>query len=79
MNIKIDLRRLDIVLAEKEMGFYGLRGKGIAVNTLHRIRQGKSSSTRTIGKLANALNVPVERIIADEIKEEESKEVGYVQ
>ena len=39
---------------------------GCTVSVLHRIKNGKRVNTLTVGKLAEALGVPAESLLADE-------------
>ena len=65
MRLQIDLWALDKELARKHLVMSNLRDKGISSATLSRIRQGKPTTTRTIGKLAHALGVSVESLIEE--------------
>lgn len=59
----INRRRLDFILAEQCMAISDLRQENLSAATLTRIRKGCEVSTKTAGKLARALNVPLERLI----------------
>jgi len=64
--MKICKRKLDIALAEQCKNASDLHAEGIPPATLAHIRKGKSTTTKTLGKIAKALNVPVERLLKQE-------------
>jgi len=69
MRLIIDLRALNIELARKQKNITDLRSEGLSSATLSRAIRGVPITTRTVGKLANALDVPVESIIESEVNE----------
>jgi hypothetical protein len=66
--MKINRQRLDFVLAEQCKAVTDLRQENLSAATLTRIRKGLDVSTRTAGKLARVLGVPLERLIETEAK-----------
>ena len=61
--MKISIAKLDFVLAEQCKCATDLRQLSFSPATVTRIRQGHEVGTKTAGKLAKALNVPLERLI----------------
>lgn len=64
--MKIDPRKLDMLLAERCLSITDLRGKGLSPQTLTRVRRGEAVKPKTIGKLAQGLGVNVADIIKEE-------------
>lgn len=64
--MKIDNRKLDLVLAQRCETLSNLRGKGLSPQTITRIVNGSEVKPVTIGKLAKALGVDVREIIKEE-------------
>jgi len=60
--LKIDTRKLDLVLAAQCKNTTDLRGV-LNPATITRIRKGQGVGTKTAGKLAKALNVPIEQLV----------------
>lgn len=60
--MRIDRNKIDFVLAEQCKSISELCPV-LSASTLARIRKGCDISTKTAGKLARALNVPLERLI----------------
>lgn len=60
--MKVDLNRLDIVLARECKTMRDLR-KGVSPQTLTRIRRGEEVKPRTLGKIARTLCVDVTEIM----------------
>lgn len=60
--MRIDRQKLDIALAEQRKTATDLRST-LSPATITRIRQGCDVGTKTAGKLAAALNVPVEKLV----------------
>jgi transcriptional regulator with XRE-family HTH domain len=75
-NLRPNAKKIDLVIAEKEMLQKEVCKKaGISQQTLSAIRRsGGRASLITIGKIANALGVPVSEIIVEE--EYQKAEVG---
>ncbi len=65
--MKVNRKKLDCVLAEQCKVATDLRGT-LAPATITRIRRGDDVNTRTVGKLARALNVPLEQILEQEAR-----------
>ncbi len=65
--MKINRQKLDIALAKQCMVMNDLKDEFSPV-TLNRLRNDRnySPTTKTVGRLARALNVPVESIIENE-------------
>ena len=61
--MKISIDKLNFTLAEQCKCASDLRLVSFSPATITRIRQGREVSTKTAGKLAKALNVPLERLI----------------
>ncbi|MCL2463113.1 MAG: hypothetical protein FWF44_10640 [Defluviitaleaceae bacterium] len=71
--MRIDLDRLDAVLAERVMKISDLRGNTLAPATIAKIRRGEDVGAGTARKLARALGVPLElltesRVVIDRVK-----------
>jgi DNA-binding Xre family transcriptional regulator len=64
--MKIDKEKLDRVLAEQCKAASDLRQQFFSPATISRIRRGRDVGTKTAGKLARALDVPLERLIETE-------------
>ena len=59
--MKIDNRKLDLILARRRKSLQELRGNGLSPQTLTRIRRGEDVKPKSIGTLAEALGCdPVE-------------------
>lgn len=63
--MKISVAKMDFVLAEQCKSATDLRKCSFSPATITRIRQGREISTKTAGKLARTLNVPLERLIEE--------------
>lgn len=65
--MKIDIDKLFLILAQKEMsvGVF-CEQAGITSNGLSKIRKGAKSRTETIGRIARILGIPVEELIKKE-------------
>lgn len=64
--MKLNITKLLILLAEKEMSLQELSEKsGVSRNTVSVIKAGKTCRPDTIGKLARSLEVSVEELIED--------------
>jgi len=61
--MKIDNRKLDLLLANQCKAITDLRSEGLSPQTLTRLRRGEEVKPKTVGKLALSLGVPVEDII----------------
>ena len=62
--MKISRNKLDYVLAEQCKNLIDLKeSQGFSSTTLTNIRKEREVSTKTAGKLAKALGVPLERLI----------------
>ena len=63
--MSIDKFKLDIAMANAKMNAYDLcKAAGIQYQTLHRATKGNPCKPATIGKVAKALDVDVEKIVA---------------
>ena len=60
--MKIDLNKLDLVLARECKAMSDLRD-GVSPQTLTRIRRGEEVKPRTLGRIARALGVDVMEIM----------------
>ena len=60
--MKIDVRKLNMMLARRCMALTDLRS-GTSPQTLTRIMRGEEVKPRTVGRIANALGVDVADII----------------
>lgn len=61
--MKINNRKLELILARRCMVMSALRGNGLSPQTITRIRNGADVKPVTVGKIAKALGVdPVEII-----------------
>lgn len=69
--MRIDNRKLDILLAERCMNRGNLRN-GTSPQTLKRASKGAELKPKTVGRIAKALGVSVTDILADS---EQTKEV----
>lgn len=63
--MKIDNRKLDLVLAQRCIPLSALRA-GTSPQTLQRLRKGADVKPATIGRIARALGVDVAEIIKQE-------------
>ncbi len=62
----VDKNSLNLFMAEKRMNPYEVcRRAEISYETFRKLRNGKKGKPATIGKIAAALSVPVEKLIAD--------------
>lgn len=64
--MKIDKRKLELVLAQRCETISSLRGKGLSPQTITRIANGVDVKPVTVGKLAKALGVDVREIIKED-------------
>mgnify|MGYP001780825713 CR=1 FL=1 len=65
--MKISYRKLAIACANSALNITAAISKAnCSINVLHRIKNGKNVNTATVGKLAAALGVTVESLLADE-------------
>ena len=66
--MKINFKNLQIAMAKSCMNPYDLcRETGIQYQTYRRIASGNQCKPATVGKLANALGVPVTDILESEV------------
>lgn len=63
--MRIDKERLEVILARRCTSYRALRSV-VSPQTVAKIRGGKDVTTRAVGKIAQALEVDVEEIIAKE-------------
>ena len=63
--MRIDRQKLDLTLAKQRKAVTDLRST-LSPATITRIRQGCNVGTRTAGKLAHALGVPIEDLVEQE-------------
>lgn len=64
--MKLDLEKLKIAMAEKEVNFSRLADlAGVSKQTVSYIKNGKSCGTDVAGKLAHALGVSVKDILEE--------------
>lgn len=64
--MKVDKKKLDMLLAVRCLSITELRCEGLSPQTLTRIRRGEAVKPKTIGKLARVLGVQVSDIIRKE-------------
>lgn len=65
--MKVNYRKLFIACANARLNITEVINKAnCSINVLHRIKNGKNVNTATAGKLAEALGVTVESLLADE-------------
>ena len=64
--MKIDWQKVEIALAKQCVSANSLR-KSISPQTLLRAKQGREITTRSVGRIASALDVNVEEIIQLEV------------
>lgn len=64
--MKVDIQKLNMILARQCLSFSDLRKEGIAAQTQTRIRKGELITTKTLGKLCKALGVDPAEIIEQE-------------
>jgi len=64
--MKVDNRRLDVVLAKKQLSLTRLRRYGISPQTITKLRKNEDVLPMTVGRLAVALGVDVTEIIERE-------------
>ena len=64
--MKVDNRRLDILLAQKRISLTRLRGK-VSPQTLTKVRRGEDILPMTVGRIAEALEVNVIEIVEQEV------------
>lgn len=64
--MKVDNHKLDLILARRRKSLRELRGEGLSPQTLTRIRRGEDVKPKSVGTLANALDVDVTDIIEEE-------------
>lgn len=63
--MKIDTRKIEILVAERKMSFGELSdAAGISRGNLKTVLTRDNNQPKTVGKMAEALGVPVEDIIA---------------
>jgi len=63
--MKVDLKKMDILLARRCMSLADLQ-PGVSTQTLARIRKGVNITPKTLGRLAAALGVDVREIMKEE-------------
>ena len=63
--MKINRRKFEIALAEQCKSAAELRGT-LSPATITRIRKGEEVGTKTVGKIAAALKIPVEQLLEQE-------------
>ena len=61
--MKIDGRKVDVILARNCMSRRDLRGKGASPQTMQRISRGEEVLPKTAGRIAKALRVDIEEIL----------------
>ena len=61
----IDKQKLDLALARKGLNSRDLHDSGIPSSVITSIRRGQNIRPKTAGKLAQALNLDVQQILAD--------------
>jgi putative transcriptional regulator len=62
--MRINRKAMICIMLEKNMNVNGLAQKsGISRSTISSIKHGKSCTDSTVGKIAKALDVPVENLI----------------
>lgn len=68
MKLKIDVEKLDFLIADKGMMLKDVAvASGLSENAFRNIRTGKAvPRLRTIGKIANALGVSVKDVVVQE-------------
>ena len=64
--MKIDNRKLDLILARRRKSLQELRGNGLSPQTLTRIRRGEDVKPKSIGTLAEALGVDPAELLREE-------------
>lgn len=64
--MKIDKAKFELELARQCKGVRDLASQGFSTATILGARQGREMRIKTIGRLAKALGVPVEELIAKE-------------
>lgn len=64
--MRIDTRKLDLILARRCINLRDLRGDGLAPNTLTRIKRGEDVLPATLGRIAKALGVDPTEIMEKE-------------
>lgn len=64
--MKIDNRKLELLLARQRKSLRELRTEGVSPQTLTRIRRGEDVKPKTVGGVASALGVDVLDIIEEE-------------
>lgn len=64
--MKIDNRKLDLLLAKRCMNLRNLRVTGTSPQTLTRIRRGEDVLPATLGRIARALNVEPSEILKED-------------
>jgi hypothetical protein len=65
--MRINKNKLDLILAKQCKCATDLRKYSFSPATITRIRRGCEVSTKTAGKLAKILNVPLELIVEKEV------------
>lgn len=63
--MKLDKTRLEVILARRCTSYRALRS-AVSPQTITKIRSGEDVTPRAVGKIAKALGVDVEEIIAKE-------------
>ena len=64
--MKLDKVKFEKVLAERQVNLKDLCvNAGIGISTLQKVRKGNTPRPATIGRIAKALNVPVQEIIQE--------------
>lgn len=64
--MKVDNHKLDLILARRRKSLQELRGNGLSPQTLTRIRRGEDVKPKSIGTLANALDVDPAELLKEE-------------
>ena len=64
--MKIDRKKLELVLARQKKGRRDVRAAGIACQTWKNAQSGANMLPRTVGRIADALGVDVMEIIEEE-------------
>ena len=65
--MKVDVHKLEVELAKNGYTYSGFAEKaGLSVNGFMLIRQRGEATPRNVGRIADALGVPVEKIVAKE-------------
>ena len=64
--MRIDKARLEVILARRCTSYRALRS-AVSPQTIAKVRSGEDVTPRAVGRIAQALEVDVEEIIAKEV------------